>query len=79
MIPISRTIEEGSFFAQAQPVAVGGFLAEEEGLYDTADAWFLESFEEVVEVDGAVFDEVLDGLMDEGNGDGRRGKRGGGG
>jgi hypothetical protein len=30
-------------------------------------------------VEGFVFDEMLDGLMDEGNGDGRRGKRGWGG
>jgi hypothetical protein len=45
-------------------------VAEEEGLDDTADAWFFESFEEVVEVYGAAFDEALYGFVDEVEGDG---------
>jgi hypothetical protein len=51
-------------------VAVGDIVAEEEGLYDAADAGFLEAFEEVVEVDGAVFDDALYGVVDAGEGDG---------
>jgi hypothetical protein len=65
--------DEAEVFGVLEVVVVRGGVdgvAEEEGLYDAADAGFLESFEEVVEVDGAVLDEALDGLVDVVEGDG---------
>jgi hypothetical protein len=50
--------------------AVFYIVAEEQGLYDFGDAWFLESFEEVVEVNGVVLDEALYGVVDVVEGDG---------